>query len=176
MVEVYCWTCPWNTLKVAFVLQIATQIAVLIAKVARLDCPRQWPELIPILLESVKVQDSLQQHRALLTFYHVTKTLASKRLATDRRLFQDVSRALMLLTFICYFSSTFPLELSLTVRSVTCCILLFFVQGVILVKYWLMFQLVYVRRKTSQSDVREMKLAQCRRSLGLAWTMVKCAW
>ncbi|KAI7797680.1 putative importin-11, partial [Triplophysa rosa] len=70
--------------------QIATQIAVLIAKVARLDCPRQWPELIPILLESVKVQDSLQQHRALLTFYHVTKTLASKRLAADRRLFQDV--------------------------------------------------------------------------------------
>lgn len=89
-----------NPFKVAFVLQIATQIAVLIAKVARLDCPRQWPELIPILLESVKVQDSLQQHRALLTFYHVTKTLASKRLATDRRLFQDVSRALMLLTFI----------------------------------------------------------------------------
>uniref|UniRef100_A0A665X7J0 Importin 11 n=1 Tax=Echeneis naucrates TaxID=173247 RepID=A0A665X7J0_ECHNA len=72
--------------------QIATQIAVLIAKVARLDCPRQWPELIPILLESVKGQDGLQQHRALLTFYHVTKTLASKRLAQDRRLFQDVSR------------------------------------------------------------------------------------
>uniref|UniRef100_A0A672Z9K2 Importin-11 n=1 Tax=Sphaeramia orbicularis TaxID=375764 RepID=A0A672Z9K2_9TELE len=71
--------------------QIATQIAVLIAKVARLDCPRQWPELIPILLESVKGQDGLQQHRALLTFYHVTKTLASKRLAQDRRLFQDVS-------------------------------------------------------------------------------------
>ncbi|XP_010789979.1 importin-11-like [Notothenia coriiceps] len=71
--------------------QIATQIAVLIAKVARLDCPRQWPELIPILLESIKGQDGLQQHRALLTFYHVTKTLASKRLAQDRRLFQDVS-------------------------------------------------------------------------------------
>uniref|UniRef100_A0A8C2C3X4 Importin-11 n=1 Tax=Cyprinus carpio TaxID=7962 RepID=A0A8C2C3X4_CYPCA len=74
--------------------QIATQIAVLIAKVARLDCPRQWPELIPILLESVKVQDSLQQHRALLTFYHVTKTLASKRLATDRRLFQDLASSI----------------------------------------------------------------------------------
>uniref|UniRef100_A0A3B3TBZ9 Importin-11 n=1 Tax=Paramormyrops kingsleyae TaxID=1676925 RepID=A0A3B3TBZ9_9TELE len=71
--------------------QIATQIAVLIAKVARLDCPRQWPELIPILLESVKVQDGLQQHRALLTFYHVTKTLASKRLATDKKLFQDLA-------------------------------------------------------------------------------------
>uniref|UniRef100_A0A3B3CPV5 Importin-11 n=1 Tax=Oryzias melastigma TaxID=30732 RepID=A0A3B3CPV5_ORYME len=71
--------------------QIATQIAVLIAKVARLDCPRQWPELIPVLLESVKGQDGLQQHRALLTFYHVTKTLASKRLAQDKRLFQDLA-------------------------------------------------------------------------------------
>uniref|UniRef100_A0A3Q3JV74 Importin-11 n=1 Tax=Monopterus albus TaxID=43700 RepID=A0A3Q3JV74_MONAL len=71
--------------------QIATQIAVLIAKVARLDCPRQWPELIPILLESVKGQDGLQQHRALLTFYHVTKTLASKRLPQDRPLFQDLA-------------------------------------------------------------------------------------
>lgn len=72
-------------------LQIATQISVLIAKVARVDCPRQWPELIPTLLESVKVQDDLQQHRALLTLYHVTKTLASKRLAADRKLFYDVS-------------------------------------------------------------------------------------
>uniref|UniRef100_A0A3P9HP15 Importin-11 n=1 Tax=Oryzias latipes TaxID=8090 RepID=A0A3P9HP15_ORYLA len=71
--------------------QIATQIAVLIAKVARLDCPRQWPELIPVLLESVKGQDGLKQHRALLTFYHVTKTLASKRLAQDKRLFQDLA-------------------------------------------------------------------------------------
>ncbi|XP_077601089.1 importin-11-like [Stigmatopora nigra] len=71
--------------------QIATQIAVLISKVARLDCPRQWPELIPVLLESVKGQDGLQQHRALLTFYHVTKTLSSKRLAQDRRLFQDLA-------------------------------------------------------------------------------------
>ncbi|KAH0512365.1 Importin-11 [Microtus ochrogaster] len=73
------------------VLLIATQIAVLIAKVARLDCPRQWPELIPTLVESVKVQDDLRQHRALLTFYHVTKTLASKRLAADRKLFYDLA-------------------------------------------------------------------------------------
>ncbi|XP_066514944.1 importin-11 [Hoplias malabaricus] len=74
--------------------QIATQIAVLIAKVARLDCPRQWPELIPVLLEKVKVLDVLQQNRALLTFYHVTKTLASKRLANDRRLFQELSSSI----------------------------------------------------------------------------------
>ncbi|XP_054842546.1 importin-11 isoform X1 [Eublepharis macularius] len=71
--------------------QIATQISVLIAKVARLDCPRQWPELIPTLVESVKIHDDLRQHRALLTFYHVTKTLASKRLAADRKLFYDLA-------------------------------------------------------------------------------------
>ncbi|CAM4560942.1 unnamed protein product, partial [Caretta caretta] len=71
--------------------QVTTQISVLIAKVARLDCPRQWPELIPTLLESVKIQDDLRQHRALLTFYHVTKTLASKRLAADRKLFYDLA-------------------------------------------------------------------------------------
>ncbi|XP_078074507.1 importin-11 isoform X3 [Mustelus asterias] len=71
--------------------QIATQIGVLIAKVARLDCPRHWPELIPTLLESVKVQDDLRQHRALLTFYHVTKTLSSKKLVADKKLFQDLA-------------------------------------------------------------------------------------
>ncbi|KAJ7409525.1 Importin-11 [Willisornis vidua] len=74
--------------------QIATQISVLIAKVARVDCPRQWPELIPTLVESVKVQDDLQQHRALLTFYHVTKTLSSKRLAADRKLFYDLTTSI----------------------------------------------------------------------------------
>lgn len=105
----FCWTdvltCGDVFLSVVF-QQIATQIAVLIAKVARLDCPRQWPELIPVLLESVKGQDGLQQHRALLTFYHVTKTLASKRLAQDKRLFQDVSlsyRLLLSFPFYCLF-------------------------------------------------------------------------
>uniref|UniRef100_A0AAR2JPH8 Importin-11 n=1 Tax=Pygocentrus nattereri TaxID=42514 RepID=A0AAR2JPH8_PYGNA len=93
--------------------QIATQIAVLIAKVARLDCPRQWPELIPVLLEKVKVQDVLQQHRALLTFYHVTKTLASKRLAADRRLFQDLASSIY--SFACslwtHHTDTFLLQI-----------------------------------------------------------------
>ena len=94
----------------------------LIAKVARLDCPRQWPELIPTLIESVKVQDDLRQHRALLTFYHVTKTLASKRLAADRKLFYDVSDLIelnlimktVLLVLKCHFTST---QLKLTDRT-----------------------------------------------------------
>ncbi|KAG8598777.1 hypothetical protein GDO81_002737 [Engystomops pustulosus] len=60
--------------------QIATQISVLIAKVARLDCPKQWPELIPTLIESIKVQDELRQHRALSPFTR-DQDLSSKRLA-----------------------------------------------------------------------------------------------
>ncbi|XP_041043005.1 importin-11 isoform X2 [Carcharodon carcharias] len=82
----------WNrSLLATYCSTIATQIGVLIAKVARLDCPRYWPELIPTLLESVKVQDDLRQHRALLAFYHVTKTLSSKKLVADKKLFQDLA-------------------------------------------------------------------------------------
>ncbi len=71
---------------------MATQLAVLIAKIARYDCPRSWPELVPTLLEAVRVEDQLCQQRALLTFYHVTKVLASKRLMHDRKLFEEVRK------------------------------------------------------------------------------------
>ncbi len=70
---------------------MATQISVLTAKVARLDCPRGWPELIPTVLQAVRCDDQLVQGRALLTLHHVTKMLASKRLAADRKMFEDVS-------------------------------------------------------------------------------------
>ncbi|XP_072166659.1 importin-11-like [Diadema setosum] len=73
------------------VTPIATQLAVLIGKIARMDCPRIWPELVPILLEAVKQPDPLTQQRALLTLHHVMKTLASKRLATDRKLFRELT-------------------------------------------------------------------------------------
>nr|CAD7589784.1 unnamed protein product [Timema genevievae] len=73
------------------VSQVATQIAVLISKVARLDCPREWPELVPCLLTAVKSDSALVQHRALLVLHHVVKTLSSKRLAGDRRLFQELT-------------------------------------------------------------------------------------
>ena len=74
------------------IFQVATQIAVLIAKIARYDCPRSWPQLVPTLVEAVRTNDALCQQRALLTFYHVTKVLASKRLMHDRKLFEEVGR------------------------------------------------------------------------------------
>lgn len=57
----------------------------------RIDCPREWGELIPTLLMTVKSEDELQQHRALLTLHHVIKALSSKRLVGDRRLFQELT-------------------------------------------------------------------------------------
>ncbi|KAJ8961664.1 hypothetical protein NQ318_021262 [Aromia moschata] len=69
--------------------QIAVQRAVLVSKIARIDCPKEWPELFPTLLQAVESPDSLIQHRSLLTLHHVVKSIASKRLAGDRRLFQE---------------------------------------------------------------------------------------
>ena len=57
----------------------------------RLDCPKEWGELIPTLLTAVKSDNKIVQHRALLTLYHVVKALSSKRLAGDRRLFQELT-------------------------------------------------------------------------------------
>ncbi len=71
---------------------IATQLAVLISKVARVDCPRNWPELIPTLLTAIRKPAHLEQQRALLTYNHVIKPLAGKRLAPDKKLFQEVRK------------------------------------------------------------------------------------
>lgn len=74
--------------------QIATQLAVLISKIARFDCPRFWPELIPTLMEGIKSQDPLEQQRVALTLHHVVKTLASKRLMSDRKVFYELAASI----------------------------------------------------------------------------------
>ncbi|XP_076288957.1 importin beta11 isoform X1 [Lasioglossum baleicum] len=71
--------------------QLAVQLAALIAKIARYDCPREWGTLIPTLLDVVRGQNPLAQHRALLTLHHVIKALATKCLAPDRRLFIELT-------------------------------------------------------------------------------------
>lgn len=71
--------------------QLALQLAVLVSKVARFDCPTEWPELVPTLLQVVRNPDDLPQQRSLLVLHHVTKSLASKRLAGDRRVFQELA-------------------------------------------------------------------------------------
>lgn len=63
------------------VSQIAVQRAVIISKIARIDCPKDWLALFPTLLQAVESPDMLIQHRSLLTLYHVIKAISSKRLA-----------------------------------------------------------------------------------------------
>ncbi|XP_044757044.1 importin-11 [Coccinella septempunctata] len=69
--------------------QIATQRAVLVARIARIDCPKEWEELLPTLLQMVLSNDILIQHRSILTLQHVIKSISSRRLMGDRRIFQD---------------------------------------------------------------------------------------
>lgn len=49
---------------------------------------------MPILLEAVRTDDQLQQHRALLILVQVVKTLSTKRLHHDRILFEDMTEKL----------------------------------------------------------------------------------
>lgn len=73
------------------VTQVATQQAVLISRIARLDCPTKWPNLVPVLLNAFKAPQPVMRHRSLLIFHHVVKALASKRIARDRRTFQELT-------------------------------------------------------------------------------------
>ncbi|XP_061379471.1 importin-11 [Danaus plexippus] len=75
------------------IAQIATQQAVLISKIARFDCPTNWPTLLPDLTSAMKAPQSLLQHRSLLIFHHVVKALASKRLIEDKRTFQELTNS-----------------------------------------------------------------------------------
>lgn len=75
------------------VSQIATQQAVLISKIARFDCPANWPDLVPELMGAMKTTQPLIQHRSLLIFHHVVKALASKRLVGDRKTFQELTNS-----------------------------------------------------------------------------------
>lgn len=92
------------------VQQIAVQIAVLIGNIARYDCPQDWMELVPTLVEVVQSNDLLVQHRGLLILLHVVKVLASKRFQRDRNHFEvgaasKLSRSYFFLND-CFFSGT----------------------------------------------------------------------
>lgn len=69
--------------------QIAVQLAVVISKIARLDCPDDWTELMPILLQRVNSQDELEQKRSLQILVQVVKALSSRRLYHDRIMFEN---------------------------------------------------------------------------------------
>lgn len=68
---------------------MAVQMSVVISKIARLDCPDDWQELVPILLQRINSQDPLEQRRSLQILTQVVKQLSSRRLHHDRIMFEN---------------------------------------------------------------------------------------
>jgi len=75
--------------------QIAVQIALSFAKVARHDFPREWPSLFQDLLARQDGGDLLLQRRVYLVLHHVLKELSSKRLTADQKNFAEITKQLL---------------------------------------------------------------------------------
>jgi len=56
---------------------VANQIAVLMARIARLDCPENWPNLLPVLSEGVQIHSDFTRKCYLNVLRHVIKSLTS---------------------------------------------------------------------------------------------------
>lgn len=65
-------------------------MAVVFAKVARVDYPRTWPGLFTDLLQQMQSQNTLVVRRVYLVLHHALKELASKRLSSDQKAFAEV--------------------------------------------------------------------------------------
>ena len=91
-------------------LKIARQMSVIIGKLARFELPLQWPDLIPKLLQilqetSIKSSNNstisneftansaqnLVNSRCLMALHAIIKSLSSKRLCNDRKIFEELS-------------------------------------------------------------------------------------
>lgn len=70
---------------------MAVQLALLISKIARVDYPRDWPELFPTLLQKLQSPDVLTTQRVYLVLNQTLKELSTKRLAADQRNFAEVT-------------------------------------------------------------------------------------
>jgi hypothetical protein len=86
-------------------LKIARQLAVIIGKLARFELPNNWPELMNRIMqiiqetlklsavsnEATQLEVDLVHNRCLMILHQIIKALASKRLANDRKVFEELS-------------------------------------------------------------------------------------
>ncbi|KAL5710132.1 hypothetical protein ACHQM5_020735 [Ranunculus cassubicifolius] len=71
--------------------QIALQLAVLVSKIARLDYPKEWPELFSVLAQQLQSADVLTSHRIFMVLFVSLKELSKKRLPSDQKKFAEIS-------------------------------------------------------------------------------------
>ncbi|KAI9096512.1 armadillo-type protein [Phlyctochytrium arcticum] len=82
--------------------KIARYNSVIIAKIARIDFPSEWPDLLRALVECLEKtsgsqdpQQALLHLRALATLYQVIKSLCSKIIPQSRKIFREMSPELL---------------------------------------------------------------------------------
>ncbi|XP_026414929.1 importin-11-like [Papaver somniferum] len=71
--------------------QIAVQLAVLISKIARIDYPKDWPEIFTVLAQQLQSADTLTSHRIFMVLFRTLKELSTKRLTSDQKNFAQIS-------------------------------------------------------------------------------------
>ncbi|XP_024021108.1 importin-11 [Morus notabilis] len=71
--------------------QIALTLAVLISKIARIDYPKEWPDLFSVLGQQLQSADVLSSHRIFLILFRTLKELSTKRLPAGQRTFAEIS-------------------------------------------------------------------------------------
>lgn len=71
--------------------QIAQMLAVLISKIARIDYPKEWPDLISVLAQQLQSADILTSHRIFMILFRILKELSTKRLTSDQKNYAEIS-------------------------------------------------------------------------------------
>lgn len=71
--------------------QIALTLAVLISKIARIDYPKEWPDLFSSLAQQLQSADILASHRIFMILFRTLKELSTKRLTSDQKNFAEIS-------------------------------------------------------------------------------------
>uniref|UniRef100_A0A368UGS2 Importin N-terminal domain-containing protein n=1 Tax=Glycine max TaxID=3847 RepID=A0A368UGS2_SOYBN len=71
--------------------QIALMLAVLISKIARIDYPKEWPDIFLVLSQQLQSANVLASHRIFLILFRTLKELSTKRLTSDQRNFAEIS-------------------------------------------------------------------------------------
>ncbi|XP_059305335.1 uncharacterized protein LOC132056940 isoform X2 [Lycium ferocissimum] len=70
--------------------QIALTLSVIISKIARIDYPKEWPDLFSFLAQQLQSADILTSHRIFMILYRTLKELSTKRLTSDQRTFAEI--------------------------------------------------------------------------------------
>ncbi|KAG6487338.1 hypothetical protein ZIOFF_055924 [Zingiber officinale] len=78
--------------------QIAIQLAVLVAKIARIDYPKEWPELFSILGQQLQSPDTLTSHRVFMIasqLFEFTWNLWKNDVQTILQTFSTISQSVI---------------------------------------------------------------------------------